>query len=273
MGLLSSIGKIAGAIGLDNLERSQQRRDAQRAMRESVKERKRSLLEDPTFLVRGAIRAGFNPVTVLGATGGASSGLQAPFAPLSRDSSVLNKVAGEIIEDPLDKRRRELENELLEARIRDTRQEADMFGLQGTRESNGPTRQVPPERIHPSETNPLTTLVRQSETRFPVVDPGSTRPEDARIMSGPYAGRYVLYSTGGVPFVSPVGMSPTALEEEIRGGIMSELVGATTTLRGWKRVYVNDRGELVGTKPKARLPSGAAIRRLGRGQPLKLDIF
>lgn len=278
---VAPFAKFAGTALLGEMQRKKDRSDAiylaRRQKRMNRNATRESLLYDMSYLVKGAQKAGFNPLTVLGATGGGANNVGVSMTPLSRDASMAQAAFGELFRDPLEVRRAELENELLEARIADVKDETARLGVQGVRSTSSPTRKAPQQRFLPNETNPF--VMRPSETAFPVVDPGSTRPEDTRVTHGPYKGRYVLYSTDGVPFISPPNTSPAAVFEEINGGIMAEVAGGVSTIRKWTRAYVNERGELVAVRPKGRNevrdPGSYSRGRNSRGgrEPLRIDIF
>lgn len=229
-----------------------------------AKFRHAALRDDPQQLVTGALKAGFNPLTVLGATGGQTGVTGSnPFTPLGRREAPISpaqsaaQAAGQAIinYDPIEEERRRLENELLETQIKTHQNKNQRLGLQGVSTTTSPVetdvqKHLRPGTQYPNKDNPLTD--DPSKVIFPVVDPSSVRPEDARITHGPYRGRYVIRNTEGIPFISPKNFTPSAFREEIQGSITGETMSTAENLmrRGWTRAYVNDGGQIIGKRPK-----------------------
>lgn len=202
------------------------------------------LMEERRFqwLVKGAQNAGFNPLTVLGATGGQQA--PAPQSPVSRSAVIGNAIATAAqAYDPIRLEREKLENELIKEQINDMRQ--PKVGVPGVKVSNSPTRAYDLQEDNPYTMNP-------HHTTLPVVDPTNVRPEFTRVNKGPDKGRYVL-ALNGEYYLTPKGSSPTALYEEITGSVGAELTGLLSTIQtSYEKVYVNEKGEMIKSRPKAR---------------------
>ena len=194
------------------------------------------------WLVKGAQNAGFNPLTVLGATGGQHA--PAPQSPISRSAVIGNAIAKAAeAYDPIRREREELENELLREQIDDIKRTKTKVGVPGLKTTSSPTKVYDPQSDNPYTIDP-------DDTRFPVVDPSNTRPELTRINRGSLKGRYVV-GVNGKYYVTPEGTSPAALWEETTGSLTSEGVSLLSTIQtAANRVYVNDKGELVAKRPK-----------------------
>jgi len=218
-----------------------------------------------------AINAGFNPLTVLNATGGAAWQQQASAS----DFDQLSMAAAAAVQGYNDYWTNEQNRELIDAQIdlskaqaQSIRQEmqASPFGapLLNVSENTGnsdrsgqATTLARPGTDFPNDDNFFTADPRTS--RLPVVDPGSTRPTQSRIDRGPHKGRYVV-GVNGMYYMLPRGTSPQALFEETLGSAIGEGVGVLSVLQAaGTRVYVNDQGQMVETKPKRRTP-GAKYR-------------
>lgn len=199
------------------------------------------------WLVQGAKNAGFNPLTVLGATGGQQA--PAPQAPISRSAVIGNAIAKAAeAYDPIRREREQLENELLREQVADIKATRKKVGVEGLRTTSSPTKVYDPQSDNMYTVDP-------AQTTLPVVDPGNSRPELSRVNRGSMKGRYVI-GVNGKYYVTPPGMSPTALNEEILGSVGGELTGLLSTIiTSANRVYVNDKGEFVPFKPKGR-PKG-----------------
>ena len=248
-------------VGPSNEDYRRANRWRERDLRQDEKFRKRAHRNDMRYLVQGAQKAGFNPLTVLGATGGQSGfqsiGGSSPTGavvqqPLSPGAAAA-RAAGEAVlnYDPIAEERARLENELLEQRLATAQQKDARLGagVPSVQKTSSPTRQTP---FLPNETNAFT--INPLDTVFPVVDPSSSRIEDARITHGPYQGRYVMRNTEGKPFISPANFTPAAMREELGGGLSSEVFTTSELLgRGWTPAHVNERGELITKRPKLRL--------------------
>ena len=222
--------------------------------------RELSLQDDMTALVSGARKAGFNPLTVLGATGGRSNSAQPAGGPLQsgfqsepqRDTSILGaaaNAAGQAIAnyDPINARRGQLENDLLEAQVQLAEKQAQTFGV---------------PRVQTTESTVET-------NGFPRVDPGSTRIADARITHGPYKGRFALYNTDGQLRISPPNFSPSAMHEEMWGDIGAQVFGASGIFKHWEPAYINDAGEITMTKPPSTRKRDSHREREAQPEPVQ----
>lgn len=103
------------------------------------------------WLVKGAQDAGFNPLTVLGATGGAmgssptAAGMQAAArtAPLSNIGNTIAQAGNQfaaLMPDPIKQETQRLENQLLTKQIAQIDREALRYGQPRTVQSNSPTK-------------------------------------------------------------------------------------------------------------------------------------
>lgn len=191
-----------------------------------------------THLRDGALAAGFNPLTVLGATGGGSSAPSGSMAPLQVSTggpdwgaiaaSVGDDIADMIIRnDPVEQEYRQLRNELLRA---------DIKTMQNRRMREG---------------GPLSPDTTRENEDVHIPDPYGTRPEDMRIQHGKHKGRYVTAYNGNV-IMMPKGFQPHEGREAIWGGMASEFQSMTdATLRSLPRVKINSDGTVTILNPGA----------------------
>lgn len=135
------------------------------------------------WLREGALRAGFNPLTVLGATGGATAPqLQAPSTPLSLSTGEI--IGGAVAAagaayDPIGHRTQELENELLERQIDEIDKNQTSLGVQPVRKTRSPVQKV--QTPLSADTRPKARPTSETTPRIPVNMPqGGTMmiPED-----------------------------------------------------------------------------------------------
>ncbi|AXL15632.1 hypothetical protein [Microviridae sp.] len=205
---------------------------------------------------RYAKRFGFNPLTLL-RTGGGST--QMPSLPASQSPLSARAALGEAIkvfggtyaQDAIQQASEQRQNEEWTRRYEYARQGTTPANVSGvsTASRNAPS-------LVPQETR------FQGAGNFPTVDPYSTRPEDARVMSGPLRDRYIL-AFDGKYYATPAGVSPQALYEELVGSAIGETTSVTAILKdmvggpeaaGLDRVYWNrDTGEVTTRRPKSSL--------------------
>ena len=207
---------------------------------------RQQIMEERRFkwLVQGAKNAGLNPLTVLGATGGQQASAPSPISASAVVGDSIAKWAANY--DPIRDERQKLENELLQLQIDDIKATDKKIGVRSAAVIDSPVS----EMYDPQDDNMFT--VATGDTTLPVVDPGNTRPEMTRVNEGSYKGRYVV-GINGKYYVTPFGTSPTEIQEAINGNVGSELAGLLATIQSaGNRVYVNQKGEFVSTKPKSR---------------------
>lgn len=148
----------------------------------------RSRLEKDRFkwLVKGAQKAGFNPLTVLNATGGGmGGGPVATSTPFAARQAVADAIAAGanayLAYDPVEEETRELENDLLRKQIQQYENEAGRFGNQpigapvpAVRKSASPTQSAGPSDVE----NPYGTQAYDA-TGKPLIDAKSYNIYDA----------------------------------------------------------------------------------------------
>ena len=221
--------------------------------------RRDALRNDLTSMVEGAQKAGFNPLTVLGATGGQSGfSPQGTMSPLSTHQSISSPqgeqrdllgdfargVGAAIGEygDPIAAETRRLNNEL-------TKAQTDTLRHQIAREQSA----VPAVQSSqsPSESRSGGPLASDWGT----ADPGGLG-DAARIKGGPLNERWTYYDPGTQElWVSPENYTPTGTLEEVTGQIASELGGLKHTgaryQAGWRRGYRDpSTGRITLKKPQ-----------------------
>lgn len=209
------------------------------------------------WLRKGAQRAGFNPLTVLGATGGQMGGnptvVENPLSLAATAAAAAAAAGGAYLEyDPVadEQAREDLEYTKIQNEL--SRAELARFGQKPLLEDMGADG---PPMIQ--ELNPFT--MDPTKTNFPVVDPGGDRPEMARIERGPYKGQYVVWDnrlnspTNAV--ILPRG-TPKELIEALGSSVGAELEqiwlairDGATGMDGTIPATVNERGELVTVRP------------------------
>lgn len=116
------------------------------AMQEQFELNKQTELERWSWLVEGAQNAGFNPLTVLGASGGAMGNAPtAPrkIAPLSNIGNAIAQAGSEFaryMPNPIDTQTQKLENELLRKQITQIDNENLRFGVNPVKVYKGPVK-------------------------------------------------------------------------------------------------------------------------------------
>lgn len=203
------------------------------------KERKR--LEESRFrwLAQGARNAGFNPLTVLQATGGAMAGV----TPTVTESplAVRNILAGAAASglsaylnyDPI-------EDETAKERLEGLK----IANQLGRQQLGGPVS------ARAGSDGSIPTIADLSPHGR--VDPHSTRPEDARIKQGPYANQYLWKNTAGDYLILPPGFTPAAMQEEMAGDLVGQGITLTDWVLGNGGMYVeyDPKNQVIYTPPK-----------------------
>lgn len=176
--------------------------------------REREKLENERFkwLRKGARKAGFNPLTVLGATGGQmGAGPTVTSSPLGL-GAILGAAAADagaayLNYDPV-------ADETAQARLDNIRADTTLREAEALRFGQTPVTTDPAKRS------------------VNVVDLGSPRPEDHRIQEGPYKGRYLWATTDQTEFgnnavvMLPADWTPGEAREAIAGGAAGEAMSA-----------------------------------------------
>ncbi|AXL15628.1 hypothetical protein [Microviridae sp.] len=231
----AATGLVGGAVsslfggGGDSRPKSS---DYIRANKWEARARQGALRDDLVHLVAGAQKAGFNPLTVLGATGGSLGGGGAAQSiaaggqygqPLSVGASAA-QAAGQAIAnyDPILEERRRLENDLLETQIETTKEQNERFGLQGVRTTTSPTT---------GSLDPVTAF--EADTRYqdqqgePIrADPSSSRVGETRIRRGDFAGQYIYRDpVSAKVYALPKSFTPSETWEAQLGQLIGEGYG------------------------------------------------
>lgn len=206
-----------------------------RLQRESQLELSR---ENPAAIVAGAQKAGFNPLTLLRATGGNMGTTQATISPLSQRSAIGDAIAqfgATYAQDAIQKESERRQNEEWTRR-----HDYDV----ASRPPVSPVSQIPT----PSTDNKIKI--------------GGDRASDYLIETGDLAGRYVI-PVGGRYKLAPQGWVPAGLTEDLFAGLASEVEGVTSSIwhRTWPVVSVAKDGTV-------RLPQASKAD----NTPLRLDI-
>lgn len=206
--------------------------------------------------VQGALKAGLNPLTVIrggGVSGSPQFNVNSPLGLRDYASEAFSGL-GEALQkdDPIEKESRMLDLELKRRQLATDIGEARRFG-QPVRE--GAPQPLSPKLGAPSYNTGQPTPEGQypagsTVSGLPVVDAASIHPEDARVMSGPNAGRYLIRTMHGW-FYTPKNFQPNEYREAVRGNMPLDFLQGLGNINrafsdnDWKPASVNDYGQTV----------------------------
>jgi len=209
------------------------------------------------WLVEGAQNAGFNPLSVLRATGGAMAPQLTTQTPLSARAILGEAIAdfgGTFAQDAIQRATEQRENEEWRSRY-DYAQ-----ATEAVPKLSANTKETA-KRLEDAEAGIGERQFSGATGNFPQVDPYSSLPENLRVGSGPYQDRFVIAVDGGY-YLTPKGMSPSGVTEETIGSLASELAQLAqlgkeaVNERGFERVHWNPTsGEVTGIAPKGKGPA------------------
>jgi len=267
-GIISTGLNLASGL----LSRNNYKKDRDRAMSVMKNtERKRY-----KWLVQGAQAAGFNPLTVLGATGGQMAQQPAIQSPLSSGAIAAQALAQGFQQyDPVADEGVQLDNDLKRAQLERFETVPPVTATKQVQPSRTPLPAVPTNAPSRDDINPqnFNFFTRGTDDwSGPLADPYGDRPELARVTSGPDFGRYVM-AYNGKTWLTPAGVSPSELIEGLQGGALAEFanLGEFLTNRG-TQVFVGKRGEYFGRgRPQTRPGSqGGKLRQRYSDEPFPL---
>lgn len=267
--LISGASSLVGGLLGRNKEKPPSSGDQRRHARKLEKGRYK-------WLRRGAKKAGFNPLTVLGAAGQSSGQGQLDYTPsplgwkaaLGDAISAAGQTYASI--DPVAVEGAKLDNQLKQRQIAAFDAEVGRHGSAGGQTSTQPVRQYDHWGDHDLPNYGNGHVRDPHTTPFPVVDIGSIDPERARVTHGPFSGRYIV-NVEGKNYALPES-TPTAVFEELTGAVSGEGAGAIKAMSAlaqhWLgqglRVTVNTGGANAGgevfpyLRPRGRFnPPGA----------------
>jgi len=192
-----------------------------------------------SWLRDGARKAGFNPLTVLRATGGQMAPAMSQQTPLSSRAIVgeaIKTFGGTYAQDAIERA----------AEDRAQEQWKDRFDYEIANQ---------PPIVPPVRSGPVSPQVGKIKI-------GGDRASDYLVEHGPLAGRYVIPADGGYR-LAPQGWVPAGLTEDLFAGLASEVSGVTSSalFRSWPKISVAKDGTV-------RLPQ----TKKGNSTPLKIDI-
>jgi len=224
------------------------------------KHTKRMELRRYGWLRDGALNAGFNPLTVLRATGGQMMQPQDMGSPLSTRAAIgeaIKTFAGTYAQDAIQR--------ASEDRAQERWKEREDYVSPVSPVPRVASNSIANENALPAVGTQAAGIGERSfqapSGRFPQADPFSDRPHEARIGSGPYRDRFIVAADDGF-YLTPKGMGPAGVTEEILGSLPSEIKSLAELGKGavqdagFERVHWNaDTGEVTGIAPKgARRP-------------------
>ena len=218
----------------------------------------------PQYIVAGAQKAGFNPLTMLRATGGSvGSPTQANISPLGQRSAIGDAIAQFGATYAQDAIQRETEQRQNEEWTR--RYDYDL--------ANRPVSPVSPT----AATDPQNAISKRDDFVGVVPNIFGSSSEDFQIppdSDSPYAGRYVIRVKED-NLLMPEGWVPVDGVSGALGEIAGEVHGAQTFLDMGEKVRLLKDGTVLKmpNQPKAPLNTGGPANRAGgTGGPLKIDI-
>lgn len=199
------------------------------------------------WLVKGAQKAGFNPLTVLRSTGGNMMQADAPVSPFG-----VRQALGEAVEAFSSTYADDVFTRATEDRAEERWKDRFDYANPTRGQAASGAAQAEPVGAQPLDTE---RLFNKGSGRFGKADPFSD-VRGARIKTGPYRDRFVIGAADGF-YLTPKGMSPAAVVEETTGNLSSsilevlELGTEALSDRGFERVHWNpDTGEVTGIAPK-----------------------
>jgi len=208
-------------------------------------------------IVRGAREAGFNPLTVLRATGGQSTAnaIQSPLGSRAAVGEAIKTFGGTYAQDAIQRATEDRAQEDWKERFDYAQAARDVPKLSP---KAGETQKFADEAAGNLPQGFGERTFQDGSGRFPRVNPHGIRPEEAMIGSGPYRDRYVISTELGY-FLTPKGLAPSAVTEETIGDLATEIIslvglgaGALKD-KGYEQVHWNpDTGEVTGKQPNLR---------------------
>ena len=209
-------------------------------------------------IVQGAREAGFNPLTVLRATGGqpTANAIQSPLGARAAVGEAIKTFGGTYAQDAIQRATEERAQDDWKERFDYAQAARNVPQLSAKTGENQRLADEAAGRV-PQGFGERT--FQDGSGRFPRVNPHGIRPEEAMIGSGPYKDRYVISTTLGY-FLTPKGMAPSAITEETIGDLATEIVslsslgGGALKEKGFEQVHWNsDTGEVTGVKPQGAM--------------------
>lgn len=199
------------------------------------------------WIVEGARKAGFNPLTALRATGGNLTTAPQPQSPLSSRSYIgeaIKTFGGTYAQDAIQRATEARQNEEWQRR----------YDYQ--RENPVPVL------------SPRTKDVQKTEQMNNRINVGGDRASDYLITDGSLAGRYVLPVGEGFR-LAPRGWVPAGLTEDLFAGLASEVEGAksSATVTTWPEVSVDAEGRVTPPAPEKQSTSPGVFVRPENFQP------
>jgi len=226
-----------------------------RLSRESQQKLARDL---PSYIVAGAQKAGFNPLTMLRSTGGSvGTATQANISPLGQRSALGDAIAqfgATYAQDAIQRETEQRQNE------------------EWTRRYDYDVQNRPVSPVSPvAASDPQNAIGKRDDFVGVVPNIFGSSPEDFQIPPGsnsPYAGRYVIRVKDD-NLLMPQGWVPVEGVSGALGDIAGEVHGAQTFLDMGEKVRVLKDGTVLKmpAQPKPPLNTGGPINRAGGNGP------
>jgi len=248
---IGAVGKLAGGLFGDSGPSFSDQR----------KHTKRMELARYGWLRDGALKAGFNPLTVLRATGGQMMQPQNMGSPLSTRAAIgeaLETFAGTYAQDAIQ-------------RATEERAQEDWKDRYDYQRENPIVSPVSPTAAKNQETDKPTEIEQRQDYIGAVPNIFGSRPEDFQIpidSDSPYAGQYVL-PVGKDKVLMPKGWIPTEGVEGMFGELTGEVHGVQSYLDMGEKVRVTKDGVVLKMPKQPPRPPITG----GRSGALKIDIF
>jgi len=194
-----------------------------------------------SWLVEGAQKAGFNPLSVLRASGGQMApSVQSPLSSRAALGEAIKTFGGTYAQDAIQR--------ATEERAQDDWKERYDYEIAN-----------PPPPVPVLSTAPTAAQPQKGKIKI-----GGDRAADYLVENGPLAGRYVI-PVDGIYRLAPQGWVPAGLTEDLFASVASETSGiaSTASIRTWPKISVAKDGTV-------RIPKN--LDSDGNIPPLRIDI-